>query len=114
MREARAFEPAATVANPDPLNDRMIGPGFHLGEAPPQRMARDRLTFHVWAAGRRATQYLDLERTLRRTTHHRLAMRSWALPRPNHVAAASCETFRLPLAPSGIFKAVASVSLGAF
>jgi GNAT superfamily N-acetyltransferase len=88
----------------------MIGPGFRLGEATaPERTARDRLTFDAWGDRLTRAQYLDRERTLRQTTHGRIGMHSWVLRLPNLVVAASCETFRLPLAPGGVVEVVASV-----
>ena len=88
----------------------MLGPGFRLGLATaPERIARDRLTFDAWGDRLTLAQYLDRERTLRQTEHGRLAMRSWVLRLPNGFVAASCETFRLPLSPSGAVEVVASV-----
>lgn len=88
----------------------MIGPGFQLGEATAaERTARDRLTFEAWGARLTRPQYLERERTLRQTEHGRLHMKSWVLRLPNGVVAASCETFRIPLAPSGAIEVVASV-----
>lgn len=88
----------------------MQGSGFLLGEASaPERTARDRLTFQAWGAGLTADQYLDRERRLRQTWHARLGMRSWVLKVPNNTVLASCETFRLPLAPGGVVEVIASV-----
>lgn len=92
----------------------MDGPGFLLTEmSAPEKVARDRLTFSVWGTGLTREQYLDRERLLRQTDHGRLDMRTWALRVPSGVIVGSCETFRLPLIPTGVVEVVASVFVDA-
>ena len=88
----------------------MTTPGFILGEATAaERIARDRLTFEAWGGRLTREQYLDRERFLRQTDHGRLAMHTWVLRVPNGVVMASCETFRLPLMPTGAVEVIATV-----
>src|SRR4051812_26925324 len=86
------------------------GAGFLLGEASAaEKVARDRLTYEAWGSGLTREQYLDRERILRQTDQGRLGMRTWVLRVPNGVVMASCETFRLPLLPTGVAEVIASV-----
>jgi GNAT superfamily N-acetyltransferase len=88
----------------------MNGSRFLLGQASAtERLARDRLTYAAWGGRLGLGQYLDRERRLRQTWHARLGMRSWVLKVPNGAVLASCETFRLPLAPAGSVEVIASV-----
>lgn len=84
--------------------------GFLLGEATAtERLSRDRLTCEAWGAGLSRAQYLARERFLRQTTHGATARHTWVLRLQNGAVVASCETYRLPLSPSGGVEVIASV-----
>jgi N-acetylglutamate synthase-like GNAT family acetyltransferase len=88
----------------------MDAPAFLLTDvSAPEKLARDRLTYAAWGKGLTRDQYLARERLLRQTDHGRLAMRTWALRVPNGTILATCETFRLPLLPTGSLEVIASV-----
>lgn len=88
----------------------MTWKGFLLGEATAsERLSRDRLTCEAWGAGLTRAQYLARERFLRQTTHGATARHTWVLRLPTGTVVASCETYRLPLSPTGAVEVIASV-----